>query len=141
MVATVENIKATDPNEQALDGTVGGKLDQMNPESVENTDGGGVKVTPRADDLINRAIEKATLDIIKLEAERKSINDQISAIIEDIESEGVSRYSFRYNLRVYKMSPEQREGLDLGYILCRKATGNPMQTDWIDETEGEQSCA
>ena len=135
MVATVENIMATDPKEQALDGTVGGALDQMNPESTENTDGGGVTVTPKPNDVINKAIEKAVEDIDKLKAERKAINSKISAIIEDLESKGINRHSFRYAMRVLEMSEDQRAGLDLSYLLCRQATGMPLQSDWIDETE------
>ena len=133
MVATVENIMATDPKEQALDGTVGGALDQMNPESTENTDGGGVKVTPQPNDVINAAVRKAVEDIDTLKAERKAINSKISAIIEDLESKGINRHSFRYAMRVLEMSEDQRAGLDLSYLLCRQATGLPVQQDWIDE--------
>ena len=135
MVATVENISGTDPNEKALDGTVGGKLDQMNPESTENTDGGGVVVTPPPNDVINAAVRKAVEDIETLKAERKKINSQISAIIEDLEAKGINRHSFRYTMRVLEMSEDQRGGLDLSYLLCRQATGMPVQQDWIDETE------
>lgn len=132
MVATVENIKATDPNEQALDGTVGGKLD---PENVDNDDGGGVELTPQPNDVINQAVRKAVEDIETLKAERKNINSQISAIIEDLEAKGVNRHSFRYTMRVLEMSEDQRGGLDLSYLLCRQATGMPLQSDWINETE------
>jgi len=135
MVATVENITGTDPNEQALDGTVGGKLDQMNPESTENTDGGGVKVTPQPNDVINQAVRKAIEDIETLKAERKNINSQISAIIEALEAKGINRHSFRYTMRVLEMSEDQRGGLDLSYLLCRQATGMPVQSDWVNETE------
>jgi len=132
MVATVENIKATDLNEQALDGTVGGKLD---PENVDNDDGGGVELTPQPNDVINQAVRKAVEDIETLKAERKNINSQISAIIEDLEAKGVNRHSFRYTMRVLEMSEDQRGGLDLSYLLCRQATGMPLQSDWINETE------
>ena len=132
MVATVENITGTDPNEQPLDGTVGGKLD---PESTENTDGGGVKVTPQANDVINRAITKGVEDIKKLKEERAAVNSKIAAIIEDLDAKGVNRHAFRYNMRVLDMAEDQRGGLDLSYLLCRQATGQPFQQDWIDESE------
>jgi len=124
---------------EALDGTVGGALDQMdkNPESTENNDGGsgGVAVTPRPNDVINRAITKAVADIKQLKDERSGINSKISVIIEDLESKGVNRHSFRYAMKVEAMSVEQRAGLDLSYLLCRMATGLPLQSDWIDDQD------
>lgn len=135
MVATVENIKATDPNEQALDGTVGGKLDQMNPESTEKDDGGGVSVTPKPNDVINQAVVAAIEKIEVLKAERKEINAVITSIIEGLEAKGINRHSFRYAMKVLEMSEDQRAGLDLSYLLCRQATGMLFQTDWIDEIE------
>jgi len=123
---------------KVLDGTVGGDLDEMKPpESTENTDGGGVPVTPQPNDVINQAVRKAVDDIETLKAERKNINAQISAIIEDLEAKGINRHSFRYTMRVLEMSEDQRGGLDLSYLLCRQATGMSFQHDWIDEQQGD----
>ena len=138
MIAQLEDVSAT--KEPALDGTVGGALDQMgsdkNPESTENTDGGGVAVTPRPNDVINQSVTKAVDDINALKEERAVINSRIRVIIEELESKGINRHAFRYAMRVLEMSKDQRAGLDLSYMLCRHATGLPVQSDWIDE-QGE----
>ena len=138
MAAQMKDVSAeTDQNEKALDGTVGGALDHQgnkNPESTENNDGGGgVSVTPRPNDVINKAVTKAVEDIKTLKEERSAINSKISAIIEDLESKGINRHSFRYTMRVLEMSEDQRGGLDLSYMLCRQAVGMEIQVDWIDE--------
>lgn len=135
MVAGQLDIPKSDPNEKPLDGTKGGALDKMNPESTENTDGGGVTATPKPNDVINKAVSKAVDDIKKLKDERSGINSKISAIIEDLESKGINRHSFRYAMRVLEMSEDQRAGLDLSYLLVRQATGLPVQSDWIDESQ------
>ena len=123
--------------QEALDGTVGGKLDpDHKPEDVNNTgDGEGVRVVPQPNDLVNRKIKKAIADIDALKSERSAINAKISAIIESLEADGINRHSFRYTMLVLGMKESQRQGLDLSYLLCRQATDLPMQQDWIKEQE------
>lgn len=108
-----------------------------NVESIaatENGVGGGVEITPRPNDVINQAINKAVEEIVSLKEDRAAINSKISKIITDLGLKGINRHSFRYTMRVMEMSDDQRIGLDLSTLLCRQAVGLPVQQDWIQET-------
>lgn len=82
-------------------------------------------------------IFRRAAEIDTLEAQRKTINAEISAIIEDCEAKGINRHGLRAARRYLKMSPEQRDGYDLAYDLAREALGAPVQGDLLEA--GEQA--
>lgn len=116
----------------AMDGTV--PKSQQKAETSEE-----VKASvPRPSKDINKVITAAIEKISGLELQRETINSQIKAVVEDLESRGINRHAFRYAVRVMKMSESKREGYDLSYMLVRQAADQPLQQDWLDG-DGESS--
>lgn len=100
---------------------------------------GGNPVTGPDENEVKNKIEQALNDVLSLEDQRKSINDKISSIVEDLQSVGVNRHAFAMCRKVMKMSEDQRAGLDLSYMICRTAAHLPVQSDWIKSEEQQNS--
>lgn len=77
------------------------------------------------------AIEK----IKAKEAERKRINDEISAIREGVKARGINMHSFRVALAYSKMDTVQRDGFDDSLVIVREAIGLPIQPALFTEAE------
>lgn len=55
---------------------------------------------------------------------RQSANSDVKAILDEVETLGVSRTAFKHACKVIDdMSPEQRENYDQSLALCRKSFG------------------
>jgi N-acyl-D-aspartate/D-glutamate deacylase len=65
--------------------------------------------------------------IIQLKKKRMEINSEIKAIREGMEAKGIVKKSFDLALSYFEASPEQREGLDEGYLLAREGMGLPVK--------------
>lgn len=81
--------------------------------------GGNIK--PLREDMI-----KARDRILKFKSQRKQINADIKAEMENAESKGIPKHALRDALRYYESSPEQREGYHEGYSLCLEFWGMPL---------------
>lgn len=133
----------SDMDPGVLNGSVGGPLDpggvkkkkaNGDPMSTEvNDDGKTIASVPKPNDEINKIILKAIDEINEHKAVASSANAEIRAVIENLEAKGVNRHAFRYACKVLEMNDDQRQGLDLSYMLVRQAGGAAVQTDWLDD--------
>jgi len=122
--------------DKPLDGSVGGALDvfgksgEVDPESTENIDDGrGLTTKAQRGPELNKKIADAVETINELKAQRSLINAQITAVIEDVEAQGINRHAFRFAMKFLEMATEQREGLDFSLAVARSAMGQPMQAE------------
>lgn len=76
-----------------------------------------------------KMIEKAINDIRDLKGKRKSINEDIAAIRENLQSKGVHKQAFDFALRYLDMDVDKRQSFDVSYALVREAGGLPLQGD------------
>lgn len=76
-----------------------------------------------------KIIEKAINDIRDLKGQRKSINEDIAAIRENLHSKGIHKQAFDFALRYLDMDVDKRQSFDLSYALVREAGGLPLQGD------------
>lgn len=132
-----QRIEDTEPLEQPLDGTVGGALDSHDDDQAP--EGGKVVHVPSPQDRkVLEAIETASSELDELDKQASQINASRKEIRERLEAMGVNRYAFAYARQVIGMKESKREGMDLSYILCRKALNDPIQQDWIEGPDGSE---
>lgn len=79
---------------------------------------------------------------------RKSANSDVKAVLDEVETLGVSRVAFKHACKVIEdMTPEARENYDQSLALCRKSFGFALSGQGLlfddDEAggEGEQAAA
>lgn len=83
-----------------------------------------------ADTPAMRAFIKKSIHAIKgKQDERKTINEEITAILSDLEAKGLSRRGVKEALRRLVMSDEQRDERDATYSLCVRALDIGEQAD------------
>lgn len=89
---------------------------------------------------------------IEFEKKRADVNAKLGEIRAKAEANGVPKKAFAQALAYFKMDPDQRSGLDNGYILAREAFGLPIAgaqlslfgedaeggNDGDDENEGDE---
>ena len=63
---------------------------------------------------------------IEFEKKRADVNAKLGEIRAKAEANGVPKKAFAQALAYFKMDPDQRSGLDNGYILAREAFGLPI---------------
>ena len=63
---------------------------------------------------------------IEFEKKRSDVNANLGEIRAKAEANGIPKKAFAAALSYYKMDPDQRSGLDNGYILAREAFGLPI---------------
>lgn len=80
-------------------------------------------------------IQKAISDIRELKGQRKSINEDVAAIRENLQSKGIHKQAFDMALRYLDMDADKRQNFDLAYSLVREAGGLPLQGDLFAEAE------
>lgn len=76
-----------------------------------------------------KMIEKAIADIRDLKGKRKSINEDIAAIRENLHSKGIHKQAFDFAIRYLDMDVDKRQSFDISYSLVREAGGLPLQAD------------
>lgn len=77
---------------------------------------------------------------IEFEKKRADVNAKLGEIRAKAEANGVPKKAFAQALAYFKMDPDQRAGLDNGYILAREAFGLPIngaQLSLFGDDEGE----
>jgi septal ring factor EnvC (AmiA/AmiB activator) len=77
---------------------------------------------------------------IEFEKKRADVNAKLGEIRAKAEANGVPKKAFAQALAYFKMDPDQRSGLDNGYILAREAFGLPIngaQLSLFGDDEGE----
>lgn len=92
-------------------------------------------------------ISRAYKAVSKSKDVRKAANDEIAEVRSSLEAAGVPKKAFDMAMRYCNMDPDDRQGFDLAYDLCRDAMGLPYnaQGDFIQwlaeqratEDEGE----
>lgn len=92
---------------------------------------GGRTISKRNPEVL-AAMSAAIEEIIALEAERRSINESISAVREKVKSRGINMHAFRAALAYKKMDPAARDGFDDSLAIVREATGLPIQAALFD---------
>lgn len=139
-MAKPQRLHPTDPLEQPLDGTAGGSLDTDDAHDNEHApEGGKVVHVPSPDDrAVLKMIEQASTDMDDLDNQANEINAKRKEIRERLEAKGINRWAFGYARQVIGMKRTKREGMDLSYILCRKALRDPVQLDFIDGPDGNE---
>lgn len=134
----IHHFQGTDPNEKALDGTVGGALDQG--DATDEDDGGLNDPMTASDEgqtpegaMPSYEDKKLAQDIIDAMEEMQGLDNEVSqinaaksAIIERLESQGIKRKAFRLAYAFKKADKDQRDGLDLSYLICRAAIGEAI---------------
>ena len=63
----------------------------------------------------------AAAEIIKLKKSRKSINQKIQAIRDDVDAKGIDKKAFDDEMGYFEKNLREREGYDEGRELCRVA--------------------
>ena len=136
-MAKPQQLHQTDPFEQPLDGTVGGALDERDDDQAP--EGGKAVHVPSPDDrAVLEMIEQASVELDDLDSQASAINAKRKEIRERLEAKGINRWAFGYARQVIGMKESKREGMDLSYILCRKAMKDPVQLDFIDGPDGSE---
>lgn len=114
----------------AIDGT-GGKRKgkgEPPPDDVSGTSGEAQEVlqnSPKLDKQINDLMN----EIDNLVAQRKSINEEITALYTEAESLGLNKATFKYLLKVRKFDEDQRLAHEISEKVIRQAIGIPHQGD------------
>jgi len=76
--------------------------------------------------------------------DRTSSNENIAATLADLKAKGVSPTAFKMAMKVAEMDPEDREGFDIAYDICREAMGKPYNAQgnlFTDTKEGREAVA
>lgn len=81
---------------------------------------------------IKAAVVEADREIGEIELTRKACTDDIGAVMDRLESIGISRHAMRFARRYMKMDENQRRSLDTAYTIAREALGEPVQGDLYD---------
>ena len=89
--------------------------------------------TPDNLDSMREAIVTAAEEIASLEAQRKTINDNISAKVEALEAQGLNRHALRIARKYLAMDENQRKNFDFAHNLIREALGAPVQADMFED--------
>lgn len=111
-------------------------LDAENEQSDNTPDGGQVIGVPSPDDnKIMKMIDEAAVSMDALDQEATLINAKRKEIRERLEAAGINRWAFGHARQVMSMKESKRQGMDLSYLLCRKALKDPVQTDWLASPE------
>lgn len=103
----------------------------------EGNDDETPKGPPPPNPKVVKKVEGIINDMKTLEAQRKEINDKISALIEGAEAMGINRHALRAAKQYGEMSERKREAYDLSYTLARLAVGMPIQTDWVADNRDD----
>ena len=74
-----------------------------------------------------KALATAANQIIRLEKRRKAVNEEISAIREDIQAKGWSKKGFAAAIQYFKLDPLQRIGMDETYAAARAELDVPFE--------------
>ncbi len=105
-------------------------------ESATKGKGHGERVSPRTSALLamdNSEVKKAIKQHIAFknakEAERKRINQEITASRNALVARGLNRKAITVAEAFAKMEDQHRDGFDVTFVIARKATGYPMQAE------------
>lgn len=108
----------------------------MSENMSEHEDQQGEGTVKLLDSERKRAIIRDIGDRIDaFDAERKSINESISACYSEGEAEGIPRKALKAALRRREMAEDQREAYDPAYELCLRAFDIGYQPELFTEDE------
>ena len=118
-------------------GNTARKLNTVDDDGGAPGEGGKqVNVPSPEDNKVLEAIETASKELDQLDKEASEINAKRKEIRERLESMGINRWAFGYARQVIGMKQTKREGMDLSYLLCRRALKDPVQVDWLEGPDG-----
>jgi len=120
--------------EKALDGTVGGALDQggAKKDEASNEDQKPTREEQlRENDIENLVKEgqEAVAQINELNKESAVINAKKKEVRERMEAKGINRHALAGAVKVSNMSEDALDGYDLSNMILRKGIGKPIQTE------------
>ena len=78
---------------------------------------------------LKKNIADAIQKMGRLKNERSDVNAEMAAIREALQAQGIPKKAFAMALQYLNMDPDDREGFDIAYALCREAGGLPLQED------------
>ena len=121
--------------EKALDGTVGGALDQGGVKKEDEASNEDQK--PTREDMIRDQnisdLEKQALDAVnelkKLNNDSSLINSKKAEIRDRMEAKGINRHALAAAVKISNMNEDHLDGYDLSLLILRRAIGNPIQPD------------
>lgn len=87
---------------------------------------------------IRAFIREKIHEVKRLQDERKTFNEQITAHLSDLEAKGISRQGAKEALKRLRMTEEQRTERDSSYSLCVLALDIGEQPDLFVDQEAEQ---
>ena len=104
---------------------------QIEKEEREMAEGNGQATNGQGHNLaaIKDDVKEGVAEMVRLEGERKAINEQIGAIRQRIVSKGVNRHALKAAISYYKSEEGQRAGFDSSYRLVREAVGVPVDNE------------
>ena len=78
---------------------------------------------------LKKDIAEALQKMKRLKDERTDVNAEMGAIREALQAQGIPKKAFAMANSYINMDPDDREGFDIAYALCREAGGLPLQED------------
>ncbi len=88
---------------------------------------------PKDNPEVLHAIQDIERQMTELEAARKGINDQLSALREQLKARSIDRDAFRAARAQKQLNPNRREAFDVDMVLCRKAFDLPIQPGLFED--------
>lgn len=78
---------------------------------------------------LKKEIADALAKMKDLKNDRADVNEEMGSIRARLEAKGIPKKAFAMAQQYINMDPDDREGFDIAYALCREAGGLPMQED------------
>lgn len=119
----------------AIDGTGGKRKGKGEPPPDDTGSGEAEPVLANSPDL-DKKIRGFMDEIDALVDKRKSINQEITAILTDVESHGLDRGTFKRMLKIRNLDEEQRLSAEITERVIRSAIKLPMQADMFTAAGG-----
>jgi len=79
--------------------------------------------------------KKAVEDLLAYEKDRSSVNADMQAIREDLQSKGIPKKALAAAINVSKMTEKEMDGFDAAYRILRDAIDKPIQSDLFPKKE------
>ena len=81
---------------------------------------------------LRKQIAAAGKKIAQLKDDRTEINADIQAALESLKAKGIPKDALKRAISDSALDEEQRDNLDLAYVICRGALGKPIQQDMFE---------
>lgn len=128
---------AANPDNVSTLPTGAGKGAKSNPPAEHGPLG------PKDNEEVLAAVQRIEQEMTELEEKRKGLNDQISALRQELKTRSIDMNAFRAARAQKKLNPNRRHAFDTDMFICRKAFDLPIQTDMLGQVpdDGEDAPA